>query len=297
MIHLESLVGLAGAEGAARALLAACEAADGSASLSFEKSLDSHPDLPSWFLAREGGAGSPLVGLASVFCPRREEAEISAFVAPGARRRGVFSALLARLEEELAGSGYESELLVVERGSPGGAETAAAFGALLDFSEYELAHPGPEALTAALAGSGKALPQALALRRATEADFESLLGVYTEAFGESRENEESMLRSSLSSATRTQYAAWAGGRVVGAAALTDEGGSFSVNGVAVLGSERGKGYGKAIVARCLELVFARGSRAVIEVDSTNDIAYRTYLGLGFELKRAIDYWRGPFPSA
>jgi ribosomal protein S18 acetylase RimI-like enzyme len=282
-------------------LLALCAAADGSAELSLEKSLNRDPTMESWFFAWEGGegargpaAGSPaLLGLISVFAPRAEEAEISGFVRPEARRKGLFTELLAAAEKALAPRGFADELLVVDRLSADGAAFAKGQGAVLVFSEYGLAHPGPAGLPAeARAG----LPT-LVLERATEADTAALVDILAGAFGDTRENEEAMVRASLASKTREQYLARVGGRAVGAVSITREADFMSINGLAVGKDVQGRGYGRAIVLGCLEEIWKRGAAAKIEVDSSNDKAYRLYLGSGFRVERAVDYWRRPFPAA
>lgn len=59
------------------------------------------PELPCFYLAYEGETGS-LAGFLSTFLPDRETAEVSVWVRPDARRRGVMTALLRRAGENLA---------------------------------------------------------------------------------------------------------------------------------------------------------------------------------------------------
>lgn len=276
-------------------LLAACEEADGTAELPLDKSLNHDQTLPSFFLAKDGDAvEAGLLGILSVFSPLAAEAEITSFVRPDLRGKGVFLRLLAAAEEALGQAGFQDELFVCESGQDAGAATVIRMGARKDFTEFSLSHPAtPEAraiLEAAVAGA-----PGLLVRQAAETDLFTILRVIAGSFYGSPEDEESIVRASLSSATRRQYLALAGDQAVGAAALGFNGEEASIHGVAISPESRSLGYGRALVARLALLAQAEGKRATIDVDSTNARAYHLYLSLGFTVDRATDYWRRPFP--
>ncbi|MBR5968231.1 MAG: hypothetical protein IK001_06500, partial [Lachnospiraceae bacterium] len=130
-----------------RALEAACRAADGTeavAELSNEMNFSRR--LKCFFLCYKG---SRLTGYLEFFCPDGENAEISAFVEPGERRKGVFSALLEAAKAELQTAGTVllsaepadsrtvplSLWVVAEPVSEAAAKTAEAMGMKRKYSE------------------------------------------------------------------------------------------------------------------------------------------------------------------
>jgi ribosomal protein S18 acetylase RimI-like enzyme len=276
-------------------LLAACEETDGYADLPLDKSLNHDPDMPSFFLAKlEGGPKEQeLLGILSVFAPLAAEAEISSFVHPLWRGQGIFRTLLAEAESALASTACMDELFVCESGQTGGASTVARLGARKDFTEYALVHPGDGEALARLKAAAAAAP--LELKLAGEEDLEVLVGLMAQAFNSPREDEESMVRAALAGGTKRQFLALAGTRVVGAAALGYKGDTVSIYGVGIAPEERGRGYGKSLVASLALRIIGEGRQALIDVDSSNTKAHHVYASIGFQDDKAIDYWRRPFP--
>lgn len=311
-MYIEARASLSAAEDAELdILLAASREADGVADVSRDKSLNRDKNLPSWFLARDGdkpcgeakGQGA-LLGLLSVFAPTSEEAEYSIFVLPQARRRGIATALVSAAEAGLAPAAFMDELFVVNRRSAAGAAFAAARSCRLDFTEYGLSHGGPEALPA----SARGLPSGFSVVPATEDRLPALVDLMLEAFGGTREDEESMTRAAFEAPNRLSLLGLAAPEassktplaaapaLVAAVSLGLAGKDASINGLAVAASERGKGYGKALVVASLERAWSMGRAVALDVDSTNATAYGLYLSLGFSVESAVDYWRRPFPG-
>jgi GNAT superfamily N-acetyltransferase len=269
-------------------LVNVCRAADGAAILPADKSLHFDPEMPSWFLAREG---AELVGALSVFAPRREEAEVSALVRPDRRRRGVFTALLAATEQRLGPYGFHDELLLCDRSSAAGVAVARRLGAALAFTEYSMRQGWASPPSAPAAPAGFAVAE-VGLERLAE-----LVALRAEAFGDTPENGESMTRTALDSPDRKELCAFLDGHLVGACSLAFEGRSVSINGLAVASAHRGRGLGKAFLAAIVQRFRGAGLDLVIDVESTNQAALRAYLASGFEVVSAVDYHRRPFPRA
>lgn len=271
------------------ALLAACGTVDGAASLPTEKSLNFDKAMKNWFFASEGDA---LVGLLSIFAPRREEAEISAFVHPRRRRAGIFSALVAQAERELAAYPFTDELLVCDRGSQSGAAAALALGAILDFTEYGMAYTGPGA--ADYRPPGRPAPQGLEFAEVGSERLAELVELRMDAFGDTREDSESIQRAAFASPERREHVALLGGAVVAACSLCYEGTEVSLNGIGVATARRGRGIGRALIGWTLERLAGSGLRIVLDVESTNERAFGLYKSMGFEVTQAVDYYRRPF---
>ncbi len=288
-------------------LVAAGRAIDGTAFLEMEKSLNFDPAMKSWFFAVEG---EELVGALSVFAPRREEAEISALVHPARRRSGVFSALVARAERELSPCGFADELLVCDRGAapgevpgapPGsspGAAAALSLGARLDFTEYGMTYA---AAAAALADSAERRvaarpePQGLQFAEVGPERLAELVELRMDAFGDSREDSESIQRAAFASPRRKEHVALLGDRIVAACSIAHEDAAVSLNGIGVATAERGKGIAKALILWTLGRLSGSRLPIVLDVESGNVKAFGLYTSLGFIVNRAVDYYRRPFP--
>jgi GNAT superfamily N-acetyltransferase len=267
-----------GAAGLER-IAGSCESFDGVSVLEMEKSLNAHPDMPSFFLAYEGEA---LLGILSVFAPRSDEAELGALVHPAMRRKGVFSALLAASEAALKDYGYSEELFVVDGRSAPGAAVAAALGAHHEFTEYAMLYTGKAPRPGATG---------LEIVRLGMESFESLVELRRDAFDGSREDAESFERATFASPGREQYGAFVDGGLIGACSLGFEGAKVSVNGLVVAEAQRGRGYGQAFLGLILENLSGRSSEIVLDVNSRNESAFHIYKKMGFQVSRSVEYHR------
>jgi predicted GNAT family acetyltransferase len=272
------------------ALVAACAAHDGGAFLEMEKKLNAHQAMRNLFLAYEGAR---LAGALSVFAPKSDEAELGALVLPEQRRRGIFGRLLAEAEGELIGFGYRDELFVVDGRSEAGKAAAARLGARYEYTEYAMRYAG--AMPMAEPRVGAAEP-GIELRRVGIEMLGELVSLRAGAFGDSLEDAESFERATFASSARQSYAAFLDGRMVGACSLGFEGGSVSINGLVVEEASRGKGYGQAILASVLGILWGRGLEIVLDVDSFNANARHIYEKAGFESDRAVEYYRRAIPG-
>jgi GNAT superfamily N-acetyltransferase len=265
-------------------LLAACAERDGSASLEMEKSLNAHGDMPSFFLAREGGR---LLGALSIFAPKRGEAELGALVLPEARRRGIFSSLLSRAEVELSRFGYSEELFLVESRSEAGKAAAEKLGARYEFAEYAMRYSG---------SPPPAKAPGLELRRVGIELLEELALLRSDAYGDSPEDALSFERATFAAANRQQYAAFLEGRMVAACSLAFEEHSVSINALVVEAASRGVGLGQSFLGELLSLLAGRGLEIVLDVESLNANACHVYRKAGFEATRSVEYYRRRIPG-
>jgi ribosomal protein S18 acetylase RimI-like enzyme len=256
------------------------EAEDG-AFLETEGSLNARREMPCIFQARESGR---LVGALSMFAPRSDEAEISAFVLPSRRRMGVFSSLLAAAEPELSRFGYASELFVVDGRSGEGKAVAARIGADYAFTEFAMRHEG----------SGPSEPTAkseLEIRILGLDAVEALAALRSAAFGDTLEDASNFERSIFASPDRRQYGAFLGGRMIGACSVRIADGEAWIYGLSVEEASRGKGYGRAIIEGIVEGLSGRGLRVCLEVESRNDAALGIYRRAGFVVRSSKSYFR------
>ncbi|MDP3179620.1 MAG: GNAT family N-acetyltransferase [Spirochaetaceae bacterium] len=284
-LRIDRFPGLAGTERAeVQALMAACLAADGFARLELEASLNAHRGMASAFLARDGGA---LLAALTIFQPLSSEAEIGALVLPAARRRCLFAALLAAAEEELARFGRPEELLVMDSRSSAGKAVAARLGAKYEYTEYSMRYSG---------GDPPPPPDGVVIERAGMERLDDLVKLRAEAFGGSHDDEQAFQRTVLESPDRDEYVALVDGALVGACSLGYEGAHVSINGIVVSEAARGRGIGRGLLSTALRIIRAKGLEAVLDVDSSNDTAFRLYKGMHFVVETAVEYHRRPFPA-
>ena len=278
ILALDALEGEDDAESGA--LLAACEAMDGSRIRGLQAhELNFHREMRSYFTAREDGS---LVGLASLFSPMEKEAELSACVLPGWRRRGVFRRLRELAIEEVSRFGVERLLAVCDRASASGMAMIKAAALPLSHSEYAMRYEGdfrfPEP------------PRDFCLRRAREGDLEDMVELNMEAFGDSRSDARSMLAADQASPDREQYLALLDGKPVGIASLGVQDEEISINGLGIARAEQGKGLGSALLQALLSSLRMRDRVIVLDVDSSNERAHALYAKTGFEPLLVTDYF-------
>jgi ribosomal protein S18 acetylase RimI-like enzyme len=260
-----------------------CGTWDGTIRLETEFALNACQDMRPLFLARESGR---LVGVLSVFAPTRHEGEINAALLPEYRRRGIFRALLAEAERELARFGYAEELFVVDAKSAPGKEAAARLGGIHEYTEYTLRYAGP--CPTVPAGD-------LEIRRVGPEALQDLVDLRTGAFGDSREETEAFERATFASPERQVYAAFLGGRMAGACSLGFQGREVSINGLVTAEDLRGRGYAQSLLAHIVRTLESEGYGMVLDVESRNADALHVYSKLGFLPERAVEYWRRTLP--
>ena len=254
------------------------ESQDGaSACVQMEHSLNADQEMTSWLLAYEDGV---LVGLASVFAPSRQEAEISICVRPSARRKGLGSRLLADMAAYLKDRGYTCLLLVSDRGAEAGSLFAGAYSTEIQHTELSMELSLP--FTAPK-------PARVSIRKATLADLPDVKAVCTSAYGEDDRDFDGFLTHCLTLPDRQGYLGFLGEEPVAACFIGKSGDYASINTVAVRSDLQGQGIGREFLTGILLELVHNHATIGLEVDSTNPPAQALYRRLGFRDKRAVDY--------
>jgi len=279
-------------------LVAACNRADGTASsVDFDTSLNFRQELPAWHAAREGqGEGGRLLGILSIFAPEADRAEITALVRPEARRRGLFSALLAAAEARLEGLGYRELLFLRDAASEPGGKLVELLrerrGASLDHREFSMVLKGGGAPEAKL-------PEGLLIERASGGDLGELASLNSQAFGDSEAEARSFLEATFAVPQRRVLIARgaAAGPILGMVSVFVEGGEASINGLLAAKEERRRGIGSSLLDRAIGLAAAEGAAKIcLEVDALNRGALGLYLRRGFEIESEDEYWKAPLQA-
>lgn len=219
----------------------------------------------------------------SVFAPQQEESELSVYVHPVVRCQGIATKLVSNSIEVLNGFGSPRYLLVCDNASASGMAFVTGKGLALDHSEYSLAYDQTKAIAP--------VTPCMLIRKAIEDDFEPLVALIKDAFGEERHQVENFVRSSMDSVQRDVFVGFLDGKLVATASVGyDSKDVASINMVAVSRAIQGRGLGKEIIQALIGPLVARKMEIVIEVFSTNMQAYGLYKKIGFTETRLVNYY-------
>lgn len=266
------------------ALVERCNAADGTG-YRYENDDDFRRDgEANTFLLRRG---AELAAAATIFAPRPDEGEVTAYTAPDARRRGYFGRLIRDIEAEFAARNIGSILFVSDRRSDAGKAAIEAQGAHHAFAEYamewlpsagSLAHP---------------LPPHLTVRPTGRADVERFALVNDASFGDKDGAE--FIRELMNSAIRAPHTIVLDGYVIGMISAIEDTEQYYIHGFCIDAAYRGKGYGAAVLGEFVRRLNDRAPEKTIrlEVETENESALSLYTRLGFSVVTVFDYYRRP----
>lgn len=298
-IAFTECIGLSSSERrAVESLIARCAASDGfDPGLHFDTHLNANRDMPAWRLAwAQGKEPQPgfgtashnanmLVGVARVFAPTRQEAEISACIDPVFRHQGVCRSLYDGLLAALKATETKDILLACNAQLPSARAIASCFGATPDHAEYRMVLPA-EGLAAIKA------PETVRLTPVNASSLADYVKLSAAVFGTEDRDWAEFARSMLEDPDREQYTAHTAHGPVGTVALARDGAGFIINGLGVVPERRGRGLGGAILDSCLVVLGRRGAdHAALEVDADNAAARALYRSRGFVEAGRTDYWR------
>ncbi len=225
-----------------------------------------------------------LAGVLSLFIPTGSEAELSVFVHPNWRRKGICSELCRRASSVLLDYGIRSLLIVANEKSQAAKEVISRRKAAYLYTEYSMEYIGP-----ASEGGGEVTAVA-----GEEEDFEKLVSLNMRVFSEPEAHARIIVGKSLSSARRTPYMLRYGGEVIGIGTLSHhaEHRTIGLYGYGLLPQYRGRGLAKAALKSLIREARAVSSCPIgLEVDSTNSPAYDLYRSVGFTAVTAYEYYR------
>lgn len=209
--------------------------------------------------------------------------ELAGMVAPGARRRGIGTALLDAALPLCRERGDARPLLIVPRPSVAGKRLALRRGGVIDHSEHALVLAGDPT-------SGSDEPR-LALRPATGADLPLVARLLEAGFGTPAPDDLAD-RLDLPS-EQTLIVEWSGS-AVGTLRLRRDGDDARVYGFVIDPPRQGQGIGRAALRRACQQLRADGARRIgLEVDVDNDRALGLYTSVGFAPVITEDYFRLP----
>jgi ribosomal protein S18 acetylase RimI-like enzyme len=225
-----------------------------------------------------------LIGFFSMDGLGFDEAEGTGIVHPTYRRQGVFRALVAAAREECRQNNTKSLILLFDHRSEAGMAFCNAIGAQHDFSEHSMRLDDPNSLPQ--------IAHRLDFRRATAADAPAIGVILAQDFNGDAEQLQQNVAHNMQSPIYQYYIATLDREPIGTLNVQNLGGEAYIYGFVVRPDQRGRGYGKEILARAIaDIVAKRPQPVFLEVETENDPAFGLYRSFGFVVTTTYDYYR------
>jgi ribosomal protein S18 acetylase RimI-like enzyme len=232
-----------------------------------------------FFYYRDG----QLIGVLSLYVFGRSEAEASGMVHPDERRQQIFRMLTVAAIAELRRRGIPKLIFFCDHISSTGIAALEALGAQYGYAEYRMDLEAPR--------MPATFDARLRVERAGAADIDAVAQIIAQAFDMPANEMRRGIAKNIASDTRHYYLARLDGTPIGALNLIlgeDDAGIF---GFGVVPEQRGRGYGRQILARVIQYALAAGPRQVfLEVAPENDRALGLYQSVGFRETKRYDYY-------
>jgi len=229
-----------------------------------------------------------LIGLLSLDGLGSDEAEGTGMVHPNYRRQGVFRALVVAARAECQQNKTESLLLLFDHRSTAAIAFAAAIGARHEFSEHNMRLDDTNNLPQ--------IEQRLDFRKATQDDASAVAAILAQGYDAGVDADAEQLRQSVAhnmqSSVYQYYIAALDQEPIGTLNVQNLGGDAYIYGFVVRPDQRGRGYGKELLARVIADIVADSPQPIfLEVETENDLAFGLYRSFGFEVTTTYDYYR------
>jgi ribosomal protein S18 acetylase RimI-like enzyme len=225
-----------------------------------------------------------LVGFLSIDGLGSDEPEGTGMVHPGYRRQGIFRALVAAALEECRQNQAESLILLFDHRSDAAAAFANAIGAQHDFSEHSMRLDHTDSLPR--------IGQRLDFRKATQDDAPAIGAILARDFDADAAQVQQNVAHNMQSPVYQYYIATLDHEPIGTLNVQNIDGDAYIYGFVVSPAQRGRGYGKEILARAIaDIVAQRPQPIFLEVETENDPAFGLYRSFGFVVTRTFDYYR------
>lgn len=213
-----------------------------------------------------------------------EDKEMTGFVHPDYRRRGIFTALVNEARVDAKTRGIHQLIFVCDRFSHSGQAFVAAVGAQYDFSEHRMV------LMDFVERDPSSYKEHIVLRPATLADADVLAYVSATSFGESERRTKEHLEQDILHPRRRYYLVTLGNEPVGCFNLW-LGDTIGIYAFCVLPQYRKRGFGRQMLEQIVRQVRAEIQQPItLEVDTTNTNAYELYRSCGFKETTTVGYY-------
>lgn len=207
--------------------------------------------------------------------------EWSMLVDPMYRQLGIGTAILNVLKDGMAIRKSEGELALVMEGSKYGKEFLEQNGYLYSFSEATL-----EAHAEVMENKG-----AVTLRPFMQKDTEALISIFSDAFGDMREESLELIEFNTTTEGLVMWTAEMDGEVVGTVTTRKEGEVQWITAFAVSPKRQRQGVGTQILNFVKDYAIRSGDKTVLlDVEIENTGALRVYEKASFMKSSQLDYY-------
>ena len=224
-----------------------------------------------------------LVGVASAVDPMGLNTyEWAILVAPMYRDIGLDEALLKVIGDGLHQRGAEGELALVIENDTARRKFVEKYGYSYSFSEATL-EAEPQTME---------LEESIHIRPYIEAtDQEALIEIFSNAFGDLREESMELIHYNTMSEGRILWVAELEGKIVGTVTSSQEGTSQVITALAVHPDKQGLGIGTALLKWVKDFAVRNGDTIVmLDVEVENERALEVYERAGFIKSMQVDYF-------
>ena len=207
--------------------------------------------------------------------------EWSLLVAPMYRQLGIGSAVFNVLREGMEMRESEGELALMIEGAPFGREFLQRNGFFYSFSEATLEARAELVNEVAT----------ITLRPYMQKDTEALVSIFSEAFGDMREESLDLIDFNTTTEGLNMWTAELDGEVVGTVTTRKEGEVQWISAFAVAPNKQGRGIGTQILNWVKDYALRNGEKTILlDVEIENMSALRVYEKAGFMKSSQMDYF-------
>ncbi len=231
--------------------------------------------------------GEVLIAYIGIGCFDGVTMEVNGMVDPIYRIKGIFKGLYQQVMIEKQKRLPRSLLLLADRKSESGQGFIQSTGAAYLHSEYEMYIYQFQSFMA----TAKLVETEITFKKATNKDALEITKQNSIYFGSDQGDDQVVVPEDEEKRGMTIYLAMLNDRVIGKVNLQTHGDTGAIFGLGVLPDYRGKGYGRAILQKSLEVFLAQGAETVfLQVAAENETALQLYLSCGFEKTSIMDYF-------
>jgi ribosomal protein S18 acetylase RimI-like enzyme len=263
-----------------RTLQERCRLHDGiKGSLFLENTLNFYPDMPCFYLLL--GEDS-VQGVLSVFAPTKQTAEICAYVQPEARKQGYFKQMFSDAFDTLQAYGYQTAIFVHEYKCAEAKSMINRWPVSLEHAEYLLVYRG---------NIVREMPKldSIDIREVEQGDLMEIAALSGNIFGDTSISDSLTYKSFYDHNVR-YYCAVCNEQIIGVCSVRQSDEALYIYGFGIAQNYRGQGYGRAFLYHVLDSLKNKKQDILLEVDSTNRLAFTLYVSSGFAIRTQFDYY-------
>lgn len=264
-------------------LVSVCNRADGTCNeLFLTNEFNVYPEMPCFFRAyvEEGNTEPGLAGILIIYGDQEKMAEISAYVLPEQRGKGVFHALFHTALEYIRFFGYSELEFKTEKAYPAAGDILKKYGAVLIRKEYLMIWREKEE-----AAKDSGSPSVV--RQAQKGDLDIMTEIQAEAFGDTPEMARRYVESSYQSGDTMLFVIETQGRCTGCCCVDTSGERAMIFGLCVAADFRGKGLGGQLLRESVKKAADKKGEVSLCVEAENKNALHLYESCGF--REATEY--------